>query len=57
MGKEGGFVTARIESPRLMRKSAARNIESVIDTIRISRIRIDRWWRTSDEHLKISTRW
>jgi hypothetical protein len=55
MGTEGGFVTARIESPRLIRKSAARNIEIVIETIRISRVRIDRWWRTSDEHLKIST--
>jgi hypothetical protein len=55
MGIEGGFVTARIESPRRMRKSAAKNIESVIDTIRISRIRIDRWWSTSDGHLNIST--
>jgi hypothetical protein len=42
MGTEGGFVTARIESLRLMRKSAAKNIESVIDAIRISRIGIDR---------------
>jgi hypothetical protein len=55
MGTEGGLVTARIESPRLMRKSAAKNIEQVIDVMRINLIRIDRWCRARQGHLNILT--
>ena len=54
-GTEGGLVTARIESPLLMRKSAAKNIESVIDAMRINLIGIDRWCRTRQGHLNILT--
>lgn len=54
-GTEGGLVTARIESPLLMRNSAAKNIESVIDTMRINLIGIDRWCKTRHGHLNILT--
>jgi hypothetical protein len=54
-GTEGGLVTARIASPRRIRNSAAMNIDAVIDTIRTRRIRIERWWSTTDGHLNICT--
>jgi hypothetical protein len=55
MGTDGGLVTARIESPGLMRNSAVKNIESVIDPIRVNRINIDRCRRNKDGHLIILT--
>jgi hypothetical protein len=42
MGTDGGLVTARIISPLRMRKSAAKNIENVIETIRTNLAGIDR---------------
>ena len=43
MGTDGGLVTARIESPLPDAKKRAINIDSVIDAIRNSRLRIERW--------------
>jgi hypothetical protein len=55
MGAEGGLVTARIESPRRIRRNPVTRIEAVIDIILISRVQIDRWCKTIDGHLNICT--